>query len=65
MSTFQSSDDIAAAMVAKDLAQYRLMKWTCEVPPVCTILWGERDWIRWIKRTGSLTGEEDICTGTR
>jgi len=26
---------------------------SCDVPPVCTDLWGDNDWIRWIDNNGN------------
>lgn len=31
---------------------YRSDDWWCEVPPVCTALWDEDDWIRHIRASG-------------
>jgi len=37
------------------LQAYRAGKWVCPAPPVCTALWKEADWIKFIDRDGNWT----------
>jgi hypothetical protein len=38
------------------LAAYRAGDYSMPVPPVCTALWNENDWIRWIHDHGEWHG---------
>ena len=50
----QSIEVSNAKITEKDIQQYRSNNWLCPPPPVCTVRWNEKDWIRYIKAEGVL-----------